>query len=436
MDTKIALALLFFNCFCGKLSPMSLLGERLRQAREARGLAPLQVEMDTRIRATVIQALEQSDYASLPPEPFVRGLIRTYSTYLGLDSEEMLELYIADRTPPPPVAPVRPAPSPHPPATRPEAAVPTTQPPATPSPPPATPAESSEVPASLPPAEPVQKPTAIRFPSLRPPLPRPPARKPNLPIPPAPPESLAPPESITPATPSSTDASTPEQTSLAHFTRHPAPLPVIIAMIAGAVCVCLVIGFITFLQISPMLNQLAGWNGGTPTRLSPTRTPTLRPGTNPTAIPTLGATAPPLPFFPGNPTAALKATLRPAPETFSGLNLDVVEVTQTITLRVGVDGVLVFSGQMQPGVTRSWSAKDSLYVQIENPKGATLELNGSVKWFAPRNFAETKTLERQWTIIDQGTPISTTPVAPAALPATTPILAPPRSPTPTLTPFS
>ena len=64
---------------------MSLLGERLRQAREQRGVAPLHAEMDTRIRAAVIQALEQGHYENLPPEPFLRGLIRTYSAYLGLD---------------------------------------------------------------------------------------------------------------------------------------------------------------------------------------------------------------------------------------------------------------------------------------------------------------------------------------------------------------
>ena len=430
---------MFFSRFCGKLFVMSLLGERLRQAREARRIAPLQVEMDTRIRATVIQALEQGDYTSLPPEPFLRGLIRTYSTYLRLDSEEMLGLFIADRTPAPPVRPAR-VPSPQPPATQSESPAPISQPPVPPSPAPAVPEESSAPPAPLPPAEPVRKAIAIRLPSLRPPLPRPPARKPSLPMPLVPPESLAPPESVAATTPAVPDASASGRTSLAHFTRRAVPFPALIAAIAGAACVCLGITFFVFWQISPTLTQLAGWNVGTPTRLLPTRTPTLKPGTGATAIPTVAATAPPFPTFPGNPTIALKVTPRPAPDTFSGLNLDIVEVTQTITLRVGVDGVLVFSGQMQPGTSRSWSAKDSLYVQIENPKGATLELNGSAKWFAPRNFAETRMLEREWTINDKGTPISASPVAPGTLPAATPLLAPspapPTTPTPTLTPFS
>ena len=400
---------------------MSLLGERLRQARKERGIAPLQAEMDTRIRAAVIQSLEQGAYENLPPEPFLSGLIRTYSTYLGLDSEEMLDLYRADHTSPPPVLP---APITKAPAQIPQSIdAPAVSPPAT------MPEEPSAPTTPLPPAEPARKPAAIRLPSLRPPIPRPPALKPSLPEPPAPPEALV---IVTPAT---TNAST-EPSSRVHLTRRPMPLPAIIAIIGGVICICLVGGLIVLAQFSPVISRLAGLTAGTPTRLLPTRTPTLRPGNNPTAIPVIAATALPLPVSPGNPTATRQVTPRSAPETFSGLNLEVVEITQTITLRVGVDGVLVFNGQMQPGATRTWSARDSLYVEIENPKGATLEMNGSAKWFAPRTFAETKSLERQWSINEKGTPIPVSPIVPATPPVRAPSPAPPTTPTPTLTPFS
>ncbi|MEW5717748.1 MAG: helix-turn-helix domain-containing protein [Chloroflexota bacterium] len=388
---------------------MSLLGERLRQAREARGVVPLQAEMDTRIRAAVIQSLEQGDYEHLPPDPFLRGLIRTYATYLGLDSEEMLGLYAADRTPPP-VRPARAAATISPPTTMPE--------------------ESAAPTTTLPPAEPVRKPAAIRLPSLRPPIPRPPTLKPSLPEPPAPPEAFAQPAAPVAATPAASDAPA-APISLAHSTRRPMPLPVIVAIIGGVVCICLISALIGWTQFSPIISQLAGLNVGTPTRALPTRTPTLRPGANPTAIPMLAATAPPFAPLSGSPTATLKATPRSAPETFTGLNLQVVEISQTITLRVSVDGVLVFNGQMQPGATRAWSAKESLYVEIENPKGAILEMNGNAKWFAPRTFAETKSLERQWSLNEKGTPIAVSPSPPA-----TPSIRAPTTPTPTLTPFS
>src|SRR3990172_2128801 len=88
-----------------RVTNMSLLGERLRHAREARGIASLQVEIDTRILASLIEDLEQGNFENLPPEPFLRGLIRIYATYLGLDTEEMLGLLRTDLTPPPPPPP-------------------------------------------------------------------------------------------------------------------------------------------------------------------------------------------------------------------------------------------------------------------------------------------------------------------------------------------
>lgn len=104
---------------------MSLLGERLRQERENRGLALLQIELDTRIRANLIQALEEGNLNNLPPEPFLRGLLRTYANYLRIDPKELLDLYVADISPAPlpgvkPLIIQRPSAAPHPPATRPE----------------------------------------------------------------------------------------------------------------------------------------------------------------------------------------------------------------------------------------------------------------------------------------------------------------------------
>lgn len=367
---------------------MSLLGEHLRHAREQRGITILQAEMETRVRAAIIDALEAGDYAQLPPEPFVRGLIRTYATYLGLDSEQALALYAADRTSlPPPLVPSTPPPS-IPPETSPTATSPT------------------------PPSE-VRKPVAIRVPSLRPPLPRPPMRKPNLPEPSAPPESLTAPEELTPIV-------------RAHLTRRPVPLPAILAIVGGILLLCLVFALVIFNQLAPYLPDLMSMSTSTPTRLAPTRTPTLQPDVFPTPIPTLGATAPPAPSAPATRTL----TPRPTLATFNTLNLDVIQVTQPITMRVGIDGVLVFEGTLAPGATRAWSAKDSLYVFIENPRGATLELNGNSRWFAPRNFSETRALERYWNFNERGTPIPMVPLTPAPITPSAPRLPP------TPTPFS
>lgn len=366
---------------------MSLLGEHLRHAREQRGITILQAEMETRIRAAIIDALEAGDYAQLPPEPFVRGLVRTYATYLGLDSEQALALYTADRTPPPP-------------------------PPAPSTPPPSIPPETSPTETSPTPPSEVRKPVAIRVPSLRPPLPRPPMRKPNLPEPPAPPESLTAPEELTP-------------TVRAHLTRRPAPLPAILAMVGGIALLCLLFVLIIFNQLAPYLPDLVAVSTNTPTRHAPTRTPTLRSDALPTPIPTLGATAPAAPSV---PTPTITTTPRAALTTHNTLNLDVIQVTQPITIRVGIDGVLVFEGTLASGTTRTWSAKDSLYVFIENPRGATIELNGNSRWFAPRNFSETRALERYWNINERGTPIPMVPLTPAPITPSAPRLIP--TPTP------
>ncbi len=388
---------------------MSLLGERLRQAREARGISPLQVEIETRIRANVIQALESGDFESLPPEPFLRGLIRSYSNYLGVDSQEMLDLYVADFAPAAPVS----AP--------------------TPVLPPKKPASSSPPPKSIP--EPVQIPAPIAQTSpsqsqatLDLPLPTEPV-KPTIPPPSAPPETLAPPEKLERTlTPAEKDTA---PIFLAHITRRGIPLPVVVLIALAVILSCLA-GMLTLVtQVVPAIVSSAGSGTQTPTRAPATPVPTSLPGAPPTSIPTLAVTAEPFATFPGNATATLATLPRRTPAASTGLNLD-VDVTQTIKIEVGVDGVIVFNGPLDPGTTRSWTAKDTLFVHVENPLGATLSFNNDVKWFAARNYAERTVLERMWTVNDKGTPISVSPVAPEG----TPVGLPPAIPTPTLTPFS
>ena len=402
---------------------MSLLGERLRQQRESRGISPLQVEIDTRIRANVIQALEEGDYDSLPPEPFLRGLIRSYSNYLGTDSQEMLDLYAADLAP---VAPPLPQP----------------ERPLIPKKPPVV------APSQLP--EPINPPVSeSQITSVAPTIPPKPSTPPPPPVvqtapqipaelvapPPLPPETLAPPERLDHERPANGTNTAP--TFLAHITRRGIPFPVVVLIGAAIILACLAGMIVIATKAGPAIVSLAG-TSATATRVSGTATPTLQPGAPPTPVPTLAETAAPFATFPGNPTATLPAPAAQTRGTTTSLNLDVA-VTQTITIEVGIDGVMAFSGQMQPGDSRSWSAKDALYVHVVNPRGATLLFNGNSKWFGARTFAERTELERMWTLNDKGTAVSVTPVAPVAASTVTPSLALPSplpNPSPTLTPFS
>ncbi len=69
---------------------MGELGDRLRQAREAKGLTLEEVEEATKIRRRFLRALEEEDYTQLPGEVFIRGFLRNYALALGLDPEEIL----------------------------------------------------------------------------------------------------------------------------------------------------------------------------------------------------------------------------------------------------------------------------------------------------------------------------------------------------------
>ena len=64
---------------------MEEMGERLRTAREGRGLSLDDVETATKIRKKYLVALEQEDEEALPPGVYARGLLRNYASFLGLD---------------------------------------------------------------------------------------------------------------------------------------------------------------------------------------------------------------------------------------------------------------------------------------------------------------------------------------------------------------
>ena len=76
---------------------MSQLGERLRAAREAQGIALSQAAADTRILPRYIVALEDGDYQYLPGDVYARGFIRNYANYLNVAADELIELYRVER---------------------------------------------------------------------------------------------------------------------------------------------------------------------------------------------------------------------------------------------------------------------------------------------------------------------------------------------------
>jgi len=72
---------------------MTELGQVLREARETKGVSLAEAEEATKIRQKYLQALEEGDYSVLPPSVYVRGFLRNYANYLGLDPEHVIHLY-------------------------------------------------------------------------------------------------------------------------------------------------------------------------------------------------------------------------------------------------------------------------------------------------------------------------------------------------------
>ena len=63
------------------------IGTSLREARLRQGFDLARVENDTKIRAKYLQGLEDERFEVLPSETYVKGFLRTYAEYLGLDGQ-------------------------------------------------------------------------------------------------------------------------------------------------------------------------------------------------------------------------------------------------------------------------------------------------------------------------------------------------------------
>lgn len=75
---------------------MSSFGNILKATRESKRISIKKASEKLHIKNEHLQALENEEWASLPEATFVKGYIKTYSEYLGLNKEKMLALYRRD----------------------------------------------------------------------------------------------------------------------------------------------------------------------------------------------------------------------------------------------------------------------------------------------------------------------------------------------------
>jgi cytoskeletal protein RodZ len=74
-------------------SVLESLGEFLKDRRKRLNITLDEVAGETRIRKTILDAIENSRYDLLPPRAFTRGFIKTYATYLKLDEGEVIKRF-------------------------------------------------------------------------------------------------------------------------------------------------------------------------------------------------------------------------------------------------------------------------------------------------------------------------------------------------------
>jgi transcriptional regulator with XRE-family HTH domain len=75
--------------------PVTDFGERLRRARDSRGVSLRQVANVTRITVRALEAVERNDLLRLPGGIFTRSFVRAYAAEVGLDPEGTLREFLA-----------------------------------------------------------------------------------------------------------------------------------------------------------------------------------------------------------------------------------------------------------------------------------------------------------------------------------------------------
>lgn len=69
-------------------------GEILRNTRERKGLDLNATARRLRIRLDILQAIEESDFSSMPPRGYARNMVNGYARYLGLNPTEITGMYL------------------------------------------------------------------------------------------------------------------------------------------------------------------------------------------------------------------------------------------------------------------------------------------------------------------------------------------------------
>jgi len=83
------------------------IGSSLKEARVRQGLEFAEIETGTKIRGKYLHALEDEHFDVLPGETYIKGFLRTYAEYLGLDGQLYVDEFNSRYVAPEEIQPIR-----------------------------------------------------------------------------------------------------------------------------------------------------------------------------------------------------------------------------------------------------------------------------------------------------------------------------------------
>lgn len=96
----------------GAVASLQHLGQKLRQAREARGLNVQDIAARLHLSASVVATIENGALEQLPAATYARGYMRAYANLVGLNPDSLLAAYDQYATQPPVINPFASTPQP------------------------------------------------------------------------------------------------------------------------------------------------------------------------------------------------------------------------------------------------------------------------------------------------------------------------------------
>jgi hypothetical protein len=70
-----------------------LSGDDLKKLRKAVGVKIQEIQYITKIRASVLKAIEENRFEELPPDTYLRGFLRSYAKILQINPQKVVDCY-------------------------------------------------------------------------------------------------------------------------------------------------------------------------------------------------------------------------------------------------------------------------------------------------------------------------------------------------------